>query len=368
MFNWFKKSDAVVTSKTEVGATQGSDSITQLAIDESEALKNQGNAHLNNGELEDAAECYRRAIARNPRYAEAHNNLSVVQLQLGQIDDSVASCRRALEIKPDLSEAHYNLGNALLGKGKIDEALVCYQHTTRLSPDNAAAYHQIASLTGNNTERAPIKYVQDVFDSYADNFDTHLQQLKYDAPKKLVALITRHVSPSAEKWNVLDLGCGTGLVGLAVEPFSRQLVGVDLSAKMLGKAHARKLYHRLERSDLLAMMCGERASSYDVIIAADVLIYLGKLEEIVSEIKRLLCPGGVFAFSIETLVALSDEVTSQSTQREYQLEISGRYSHSPSYITRLASANSFLPLEIEAIQLRMENGKPVDGYLVLLRS
>jgi len=64
-----------------------------------------------------------------------------------------------------------------------------------------------------NTERAPIQYIENVFDSYANTFDTHLRQvLKYQAPEKLVALVTQHSTPTAEKWNVLDLGCGTGLV------------------------------------------------------------------------------------------------------------------------------------------------------------
>jgi len=137
---------------------------------------------------------------------------------------------------------------------------------------------------------------------------------------------------------------------------------------MLEKARAHNLYQRLERLDLLTMMRAEKASSYDVIVAADVFIYLGKLDEIISEIKRLLCPGGFFAFSIEALGGLSNEEVSQGIQREYQLENTGRYSHSTSYINRLAAASGFLVQEMAATQLRMERNKQINGYLVLWKS
>jgi predicted TPR repeat methyltransferase len=128
-----------------------------------------------------------------------------------------------------------------------------------------------------------------------------------DVHEKFVALVTRH-SPAIEKWSILDLGCRTRLVCLEIAEFARLLVRVHLSAKMLRKAHARNLYHRLKRFDLLSMMQSEHASSFDAIIAADIFVYLGKLDEIISEAKRLLCRTGVFAFSIETVEIMSNAV------------------------------------------------------------
>ena len=254
-------------------------------------------------------------------------------------------------------------------QGRLDDALACFQQQARIAPENGAAQHQIASLSGKNPERATTQYVESLFDGYANKFDTHLLQgLKYETPEKLVALVAQHATLPAEKWNVLDLGCGTGLAGAAIAPFARHLVGVDLSAKMLEKARARNLYQRLEHLDLLTMMRGEQASSYDVIIAADVFIYIGKLDEVIGEIKRLLCPGGVVAFSIEALEASPDEETSQGGQQQYRLEKTGRYTQSINYINKLASANGFLTRATVATPIRIEGGKPVNGYLVLWRS
>lgn len=339
---------------------------TKLLPGEAELHNNLGIALAKHSRNTEAEACFRRALQIKPDYTDAHYNLGSILHEHGRLDEAEASYRRALQHKQDYADAHGNLGGVLREQGKLVEALACYQQQLRLAPENVNAQHHIASLTGKTTERAPARYVEKAFDDYADKFDTHLQQiLKYEVPEKLVALVMQHSTPPVEKWNVLDLGCGTGLVGSAIAPFARQLVGVDLSAKMLGKAHVRNLYQRLEHLDLLTMMRAEKTSSYNVIVAADVFVYIGKLDEIISEIRRLLCPGGIFAFSIEALEGGADIEASQGIQQEYQLNNTGRYSHSADYITKLASANGFLPLEMAATQIRMEKGKPVSGYLVL---
>jgi len=340
----------------------------EIKPNDAEAHINLGNALRYSGKLDDALVSYLMAVELKPDFAGAHYNLGNAQRDLGRFDEAIASYRRTLELKPDFAEAHGSLGRALMTQGTLDDALACFQRQLELTPANEETQHLIAALTGNTTDRAPVQYVESVFDSYAATFDTHLRQvLKYDAPEKLAAIATQHATLPLEKWNVLDLGCGTGLVGMAIAPFARQLVGVDLSTRMLEKARTRNVYQRLEHLDLLAMMQGEKASSYDVIIAADVFIYLGKLDDVVSEAKRLLRPGGVLAFSVESPWA-NEEVSSPSIQQDYQLENTGRYTQSAGYISRLASTNNFMSKEMTAVQIRLENNKSVNGYLVVWKS
>ena len=321
----------------------------------------------------DGLPAFQKAVCFLPDNAEAHSNLGNALSDLGLLDEAEASYRMAISLNPDFADVYGNLGGMLMVQGKLNEALTCFQQQAKLTPESSSirhlTKHLIASLNGNNTERAPAEYIEGIFDSYAEKFDTHLRQtLKYETPEKLVALVTQHSTLPDEKWNVLDLGCGTGLAGAAISSFARQLTGVDLSSKMLEKAHARNLYQRLEHLDLLTMMQAEKNSSYDIIIAADVFVYIGKLDKIISEIKRLLCPGGILAFSVEALGAFSNKETNQDAQREYQLENTGRYSHSINYVSRLAAVNGFLPVEIAATQLRMEQNKPVMGHLVLWKN
>lgn len=321
------------------------------------------------GRLEAAAESCANALKINPEYAEAHNNLGGILIELDRLDEAEISLRRALQINQNYSNAYGNLGITLQKSGRKKDALICFQQQLLLDPGNAVAQYQIALLTGNsNPERAPDQYVENVFDSYANRFDSHLQQeLQYDIPAKLLSLIVRH-PPADEKWNVLDLGCGTGLVGTVIAPHAKQLVGVDLSAKMLEKAHARNLYQRLARSDLLPMMQQENASSYDLIIAADVFVYLGRLDEIIGQIKRLLRPKGIFTFSVEALDALSNEEVEQTVKQEYQLNNTGRYAHSIDYLTQISAKFDFEILEMSSTQIRLEQGRPVNGYIGLWKS
>ena len=167
---------------------------------------------------------------------------------------------------------------------------------------------------------------------------------------------------------MLDLGCGTGLAGLEISPYARRLVGVDLSAKMLARAHLRNIYHRLEHSDLLLMMQGEESSSYDVVIAADVFVYLGVLDDIVSEVKRLLRPGGFFIFTVEALEALSCDVIGLENKPEYKLNQSGRYAHSAIYLEKLSSTNGFSSLSLISIPVRLEKGLPITAWAAVWKS
>ena len=318
------------------------------------------------GKLDQALASSQRVVELNPEHSGARIALGNVFEGLGKSDEAIACYRRAVELGPESAAAHQWLGNALLARGATAEAIGCYEQVVKLEPDNAIK-HLVAALSGGESERAPSDYVEKLFDEYAQRFDTHLVEvLSYDDPQRLAALLAPHFDPDGKKWMILDLGCGTGLSGAAIAPFARHLVGVDLSSKMLDKARERHVYHRLEQMELIAMMRGEPESSYDLLFATDVCIYLGRLDDLASEAQRLLRPGGLFAFSVESLDA-SNEEAAPTTRRDYHLDVTGRYAHSRAYLTALATREGFDVLTTANTQSRLEQGKPVEGYLVLWR-
>lgn len=332
-----------------------------LNPDYAEAHYNLGVVFKEQGRSEGALSCFHKTILLKPDFAEAFNNLGLVLMEQGKQEEALACYHKALSLKPDSVETLINLGVALRARGKFGEALACFQQVIRLDPENGMAIHLIASLSGSNPERAPSEYIEKIFNAHADKFDEHLVGgLQYETPEKLVDLVRQFAEPPLKKWDILDLGCGTGLVGAAIVPYARQLVGVDISANMLEKARARHLYQRLEKADLLTMMQNETASSYDLIIAADVFVYLGKLDGIFSEAMRLLRPGGIFAFSVKTL-----EEMGLDHPKEYQLNDTGRYAHSATYLSRLAASIGFQPHKMVRMQARLEKGNPVQAWLVL---
>jgi predicted TPR repeat methyltransferase len=141
---------------------------------------------------------------------------------------------------------------------------------------------------------------------------------------------------------------------------ARTLTGVDLSANMLQKAQVRGLYSRLVQAEALEGMQAEPAASFDLIVSADVFIYIGRLDTVVSEAARLLRAGGLFAFSVEAL-------QSPATGEEYRLGPTGRYTQSAAYLSRLATTGGFEECERRDTRIRLEQAQPVPGWLVLWR-
>lgn len=335
----------------------------ELNQDFADAQNNLGNTLQSRGRMEEAVACFQRAIELNPEYADAYYNLGNAYWDLKLPDDAETNYRKALAINPRSTGALNSLGGLLMERGQDEEAITCFRQAIELEPGNAVASHMIACITKEDSEIAPAQYVSELFDGFAGNFEEKLvQKLNYAIPQKLVALLTDIAKPTAKEWDILDLGCGTGLVGTVIAPYARQLTGVDLSARMLEKAQNKNLYQRLEKADLLAMMNNEATASYDVIVAADVFVYIGKLDAIMGEAKRLLRPGGILAFSVEA----AETRPNKGESKDYCLNGKGRYAHSSSYIERIALEHGLMKSVLAPSDIRMESGTPVQGWVALL--
>lgn len=299
-----------------------------------------GAAKKKQGKVAEALIPFQRAVVLMPQDYESFHNLGVTLQDLGRLDNAINCFRQALALNPSYGDAYGSLESALREQGKIHEAYACYK-----------------------------KNVEIVFDNYAETFDSHLtEKLKYSVPEKLVELLLKNNEASGSKQRILDLGCGTGLVGAAIREHAEYLVGVDLSEKMLAKAGSRNVYDALIRSDLLDMMSKEESSSYDAITSADVFIYVGDIQSIANQARRLLSCRGLFAFSVESLFPGGLDSSHMQGGLTYRLEKTGRYSHSKDYITQLASNSGFDVISIDSSAIRFEQNIPIDGYLVLLRA
>jgi predicted TPR repeat methyltransferase len=327
-----------------------------------------GEAYRRRGDVVAASIAFRNALTLNPDLAPAHLSLAIGLESQGKIDEAIDSFQHAVTLDRNLAAAHHHLGNAYMRKGAINEAISCFREVARLEP-HSGVIHLIEALSGSTSERAPSQYVEKLFDEYADRFDAHLvHALNYSIPERLAELLSSYAGQDVQQqWDVLDLGCGTGLVGLAIKPYARGLVGVDLSAKMLEKAAARHLYNRLECLDLVAMIKSELPNSYDLVIAGDVLVYLGRLDELARNVRRILRPKGMFAFSVESLDALESEAEGVHEYRDFRLTQTGRYAHSARYLRSLASDEGFSVLQLINVQGRVDKAQAVQHYLALLR-
>jgi len=167
--------------------------------------------------------------------------------------------------------------------------------------------------------------------------------------------IAAFLAGTAKLGPVLDLGCGTGLVGVALmDMLGETLVGVDLSRRMLEEAGAKGLYSALRQEDLLGLLA-EPGEAYDLVIAADVFCYLGRLDRVLALAAGRLAPQGLLIFSVER----APDGTGFSLHRQ------GRYAHARDLVEADLSAAGLRVVEIREEVLRHDLGRPVEGLLVV---
>ena len=173
-------------------------------------------------------------------------------------------------------------------------------------------------------------------------------------PEKLAALV-REASPGERLYDIVDAGCGTGLCGPLVRSLARRLTGIDLSSKMLDQAAKRGLYDVLVCEELIAAL-DRFPGEFDLAVAADVLIYFGDLGPLFAAVAAAVRPGGLFAFSVETL----------ADPGAYRLLPSGRFAHTPSYV-RSNMGREFVELARTETTIRQDASQRVPGDLFLFR-
>jgi predicted TPR repeat methyltransferase len=263
---------------------------------------------------------------------------------------------QALELAPGWAEGRFALAESLADSGRSADAVEAYRAYLALDPaDSMGAAARLALLGAAPTPAGlPPAYIARLFDEYAPRFDSALiERLQYRAPELLKDAVTR-VRPGSFS-RVFDLGCGTGLSGAAFRDVAAWLGGVDLSPAMVKKAAAKGLYDHIEAGDMGAALADLKAPC-DLVLAADVLVYVGDLAGIFAAVRAKLAPGGLFAFTVQ----LADSGA-------YILGREQRYSHSRAYIEDRARGAGFKTALREDCVTRQEAGKDVPGLLAILQ-
>jgi predicted TPR repeat methyltransferase len=194
----------------------------------------------------------------------------------------------------------------------------------RIEPDNPVPQHLFAAYDPKAVPtRASDGYVRQVFDQFAATFDQDLQRLEYRGPQVIQEALQRSYLSGKCVDQVLDAGCGTGLCGPILREYGRNLIGVDLSQKMLQVAQQRQIYDQLVEAELCSYLTCYPAT-FDLIVCTDTLGYFGELETVFLAARGALRPHGRLVATVE--------LGTHDIQPGYQLQASGRYSHNRQYI------------------------------------
>jgi predicted TPR repeat methyltransferase len=152
---------------------------------------------------------------------------------------------------------------------------------------------------------------------------------------------------------ILDLGCGTGLTGAVFRARAACLDGLDLSPAMIEKARAKGLYDQLSVGDIETALAAP-GPLYDLIVAADTLVYLGDLASLFRNVRARLEPHGYFLFTVEA--GLED----------FALGPKRRWRHGEAYLRRIAGDAGFEVAGLVEASPRTEAQQPVAGFAVAL--
>lgn len=344
-------------------------------------------------EFGEASEAYQASLDADPHDHVVWNNLGSSQLQHNDSEGAIASFKQAVALSPEFGPALIHLGNIydaagdkmtsshyqcrafvlppLEGKskemlgisfyflGRLQETADIYRDWMEDEPDNPIAAHMYAACSQIEVPgRASDSYLEKHFDRYAETFNANLVgSLGYRGPQ-LMGQGLDIIGAAGKQYDVLDLGCGTGLCAPIVAAHARSLTGVDLSGKMLDQARARGGYDRLIKQEITDFMAAE-SQAFDLVLAADTLIYFGDLEKVFDAVASTLRSAGHFVFTVEALTPEAGQVDG------FQLHPSGRYRHGTDYVMRCLADAGLTLVSMTDATLREEIRQPVKGVLAV---
>ncbi len=275
----------------------------------------------------------------------------------GDVTAAAELCEQALELAPDWAAGWFALGTfreaaAALASGAVE----AYRQALRLDPrDRCGATLRLARLGAIPAPAAPPPaHVRDLFDGYAERFETSLVTgLGYRAPQSIATLIDR-VAPERRFALALDLGCGTGLMAPALRGRAARLEGIDLSPAMVAKARALGLYDHLEVGEIVEAMNARPAGEVDLVTAADVFCYIGDLAPVFAAVARIAAAGALVAVTTEAVA--EDEAVGDVVLRD-----SLRWAHRSGHLVAAAAAAGLGLVAMESGALRRDRGAEIIG-------
>ena len=295
-----------------------------------------------------------QASTMAPESAQLKHLLAEALAYNGQYEEAIAFYTELLSQEPDNTDF---LRDRLLAYSNTAQTTLAQKDAERLvalTPDNETFTYYASILKGETPSTQPASVVTNTFNAaMAAKFDRHLVGfLKYTLPRDVAQMIMGWYPD--KKLDLLDLGCGTGLLGACLGPVNGVIVGVDLSGEMIAQAYRHNVYAQFNQVNVLDALHATPDSHYDVIAALDVLIYVGDLTPVIPDAHRILTPGGRLVFSCEAAADTVETFAQLNTQR---------YVHQKAHVEKLMADAGFKDIRIEACILRYEMGEPVQGFV-----
>lgn len=314
----------------------------ELAPDNFDAHLNFAALLQNQNRFSEALEEYRQAAIINPKAPEVSNNLGMLQRELGDLPQALDLFLNAFSLVPDNAEYALNVAETLimLHRSQPEGAEKIAAQWLQSFPQNDFARHINAAFKGENIGNN-FEYSRRLFDLFAGNYEQTMAALNYNLPSEMADML------GSVDGTIIDLGCGTGLLGEKLKNAQNSLTGVDISAQMLQKAAEKNIYAKLEQADIIEY--SRSMPHADLVTAADVIGYIGDIAPLAKNIFPR-----PFAFSAATDGTIQDN---------YRLTDGGRYIYKPEYIEQTLQQAGYKNITKRQTILRTENGYDISGII-----
>jgi len=299
----------------------------------------------------------RDALQSTPEDDKLKHQMSRALVAMGDLDGAVELLNNLVQKQPSHAGFLLDRLRALLMLEQSEPATRDADALLAQTPDNPV-YQFFAQIAhGQVPKTQPTLLVTTVFDRAATRYDQLMTSgLRYTLPKQVATMLLEWFPD--KKFDLLDLGCGTGLLGRELTAIDGEMIGADLSEQMIHQAHTHGVYNNFYRVNLLDALVSTPAEHYTVISALDVFGSVGDLSTVMAGAFRVLSPGGYFVFSFQETDKLG---------KPFELTTKLNYLYRRDYIERLLADAGFAEVALQAVDLRFEEGQTVAGVLVTAR-
>lgn len=318
------------------------------------------------GKVDDAIKLFQTVTKQAPTLAQIWHILAMAWLAKADLKQAIPCFEKAFELNPIDVELGVQLAKAYRHVGRTSECETVCKKVLETDPDNAEAlFFQNAyskQASHETLDRIPAEVTRQMYkgksempSSLGKSFNDSLTTtLEYKAPEVLNMAVRDQFGTVSKKIDVLELGCGSGLCGSKFSDIANLLIGTDISPDMLAGAKEKNAYSELYDADLIDAL-DNYESTFDLIIAMDVLCFFGDLTDIFNRCKRALKEHGIFGFSV--VKPKSDAV--------FELQTYGHFVHSLVHLEQVAESTGFKQVFVEELPLRREMNEDQYGYVCL---
>lgn len=237
-------------------------------------------------------------------FAETNYKLGIYHIDKGNMTDAKFRFFMVSRLEPNNELAHYHLARCHLYNLNFDKAKEELKQALEIDKNFKAAKFRLKFAEQSiKDENIPIEVIEEDYNNLADSYETiFTNQFTKDIQEILAKLLAEHVEGIEDPF-MIDLGCGTGMVGYNVRNIVaiKSLLGIDISGKMLDYAkeltiNETPVYNHVRKMDFHNL--SHITDNYDIITACLSFEYCHDLLKLFKQLDKIKARRAVLGLAV----------------------------------------------------------------------